>query len=89
MKSSVRWDATQLDWSLGIDVSGQPVGPISKGQGPFKMKQMCYPETSVSNNNLRCVTPQKSEDLDYLVISDPKVWHNVYPINLRCNFFVT
>ena len=32
MSSELFWDITQLEWQFLTDVSGQPIGPIFKGQ---------------------------------------------------------
>ena len=60
-----------VDWLLCTDVSGQPIGPIFKGQAVQALFLECLaledrpigcPEISVTTN-LRCVKSQKSEDL--------------------------
>jgi hypothetical protein len=62
-----------VDRKLATDVSGQPIGPIFKGQAAWllKMGPIGCPETSI-NTNLRCVTSQKGGDLNYTTADFPE-----------------
>jgi hypothetical protein len=59
-----------VDWQLVADVSGQPIGPIFKGQAFFfdflnlKYSAIGYPETS-ETATLSCVTSKKIEYLKW------------------------
>jgi len=94
MRSSPLWDVTQRNLKLVTDVSGQHIGHTFNGQTvqeaswtvwPFKMTPIGCPETSVTNFQLRCVTSQKSEDLNSMLNNNDNnnnnnnnVWYLLY-----------
>jgi hypothetical protein len=59
------WDVTQRRVVLVTEVSGQP-WPLKKGL-------VGCPETSITSTNLRCVTSEKSEDLNYTASEAPNL----------------
>ena len=60
MGSSLFWDVTQLRMIV-TDISGQPTGPIFKGQALHEVPKRRYLTT-----NQRCVTSRKNEGLKRL-----------------------
>jgi hypothetical protein len=59
-----------VGWWLVIDVSGQPIGPILRGQAVLEedcltLEDEGCPEASVTSFNLLRVTSQKSEGFRY------------------------
>ena len=80
LSSSLFSDVTQRILVI-IDVSGQPIGRIFKGQTwSLKMRPIGCPETSMITN-LRWVTSQKSEELIYIA---EEAWSSVGTCTAAC-----
>jgi hypothetical protein len=76
---SLLWDVNQSKF-LVICVSTLPINSTFKGQAvqttalPLETVPTGCPETSVTNN-IRCVTPQKSE---YVICTTAEAWNRQY-----------
>jgi len=83
-----------VEWRLFTEVAGQTVGPVFKGQVvqedsswialPLKTLPIGCRETS-ETSNMRCVTSQKTEHLNYEVLHVQPVCSSLHVFHHLCH----